>query len=468
MAGGIATVSVASLVCGFFAVSTVVKIRGVADYGMNHAAKTLDLAGALNTGLANARFAQRGVILYSIAKDSQEAAAQTQRLRDTFQGIHKIVGDLQSTAEAEESRVAIQEFDKALRSYESLSQEIVQNATSGNTDEAMSILKNKSKAYGTAMEKQATALAQRERLWMANQAVSMAATCDHGYWVQIAGFLILLAASAGLSVLVWRVVRTLRTSAAGIREVAEEVRCAAEHVSRNSESLAAATSEQAVAIAQTLASGEDLSATTEKNAKTTQSAAEMVGQVDRGARDVQGELQSMVASMEKIASSGVRISKIIQLIDGIAFQTNILALNAAVEAARAGEAGAGFAVVADEVRNLAQRCAAAAKETTEFIEESAGSTREGQGSVECVRSSIRTVADSAARAKLLVDEINARSQEQSTEITRIAQAVKSMQEAAHTNSAGAEESAAASAQMLGQASSLAQITHVIHQMTDGR
>src|ERR1700742_4175435 len=115
----------------------------------------------------------------------------------------------------------------------------------------------------------------------------------------------------------------------------------------------------------------------------------------------------MLESMKDISTSSEKISKIIKVIDEIAFQTNILALNAAVEAARAGEAGMGFAVVAEEVRNLAQRSAQAARDTASLIEESILKSTEGSRKLEEVASSIVGITESAGKVKTLVHEVGA-------------------------------------------------------------
>jgi methyl-accepting chemotaxis protein len=162
-------------------------------------------------------------------------------------------------------------------------------------------------------------------------------------------------------------------------------------------------------------------------------------------------MEELTQSMTEISNASEETAKIIKTIDEIAFQTNLLALNAAVEAARAGEAGAGFAVVADEVRNLAMRAADAAKNTAKLIEESVKKIKSGSEIVSKTNEAFRKVATGSKKVSELVGEIAAASQEQAQGIEQINKAVAEMDKVVQKNAANAEESAAASQQLIAQA-----------------
>ncbi len=185
------------------------------------------------------------------------------------------------------------------------------------------------------------------------------------------GTLILVGVVAGFWLFNGRwIVRPLAGIAEQLTEGSTRLGFISDQLASGSQSVASGAVEQAASIEQTSASTAEIHSMIRKTAEHARSANQKVIESDRSVAEANQRLQEMITSMGEIASSSTRISKIIQVIDEIAFQTNILALNAAVEAARAGEAGMGFAVVADEVRTLAQRSAQAARDTADLIQES--------------------------------------------------------------------------------------------------
>jgi methyl-accepting chemotaxis protein/methyl-accepting chemotaxis protein-1 (serine sensor receptor) len=248
--------------------------------------------------------------------------------------------------------------------------------------------------------------------------------------------------------------RGLRRSIAELAESAEHVAAASGQVASASQSLAQGSSEQAATIEETSASAEEINSITRANGERLQQTAALVEHSQDKYVTTNRALDVTVEAMRNIGASSDKISKIIKVIDAIAFQTNILALNAAVEAARAGEAGMGFAVVADEVRNLAQRCAQAAKDTAELIEDSIARVQEGGARVDEVAASIRAITEEAGKIKTLVTEVHLSGQEQSRGMEQIGKAIAQMEQVTQNNAATAEESSSAAEELSSQAGSL--------------
>ena len=204
-----------------------------------------------------------------------------------------------------------------------------------------------------------------------------------------------------------------------------------------------------------------------KNTENSRTAADSMTEASERVVEANRNLEQMVISMNEINASSDKISKIIKVIDEIAFQTNILALNAAVEAARAGEAGMGFAVVADEVRNLAQRCAQAAKDTAGLIEESIAKSNDGKGKLDLVATAVKSITVSAERVTTLVEEVKLGSEEQSRGIEQVAKAVTQMEKVSQSTAASAEESASASEELSAQSDTLRNIVNRLNRMVGG-
>ena len=261
--------------------------------------------------------------------------------------------------------------------------------------------------------------------------------------------------------------RTLVRAVSEIGSGAAQVASAAVQISSSSQALAQGSSQQAASLEETSSSSEEINSMAQKNTENTSSAAELVGRLQTAFSEANRSLDGTVAAMQELTGSSEKISRIIKVIDEIAFQTNILALNAAVEAARAGEAGMGFAVVADEVRNLAQRSAQAAKDTASLIEESIARSRDGKDKVDHVAAAIRAIAEDSNKIKVLVDEVNVASQEQSRGIEHVAKAVTQMENVTQQAAANSEQSASAAAELTAQAASLNEIVGRLSEMVGG-
>jgi methyl-accepting chemotaxis protein len=261
--------------------------------------------------------------------------------------------------------------------------------------------------------------------------------------------------------------RLLRESVLELAESASQVAAAAEQVSSSSQALARDASEQAATIEQTSAAATQIHAVARRTTEDSQTAADIVAHSQTGFSEMNLCLAGMMASMDGISASGQKISKIVKIIDDIAFQTNILALNAAVEAARAGESGAGFAVVADEVRNLAQRSAKAAHESAQFIEESIFQSEGGKGKAGQLALAIRSITAESSKIKTLVGQISHGSFEQSRGIQQIGSAIGKMEQVTQSTAAGAEQGTAAAEQLNTQTEAMKQTIRQLQNMVDG-
>ena len=249
-------------------------------------------------------------------------------------------------------------------------------------------------------------------------------------------------------------------SVSHVNDAAYQVMTSSSQVASASEALAQGSTEQASAIEQITASIADIADKTKKNATDADQASELVahaiGEVKRGNED----MQEMVVAMQDINQSSESISRIIKVIDDIAFQTNILALNAAVEAARAGAAGKGFAVVAEEVRSLAAKSAAAASETAELIEDSIVKVGAGSKIADETASALSAITEVVQECAAIIEDIAGASNYQATAIEQINQAIEQVSQVVQNNSATSEECAAASVELSNQANRMLEMLSV--------
>jgi methyl-accepting chemotaxis protein len=241
-----------------------------------------------------------------------------------------------------------------------------------------------------------------------------------------------------------------------VRSTTEAITTAAQQVAAGNSDLSQRTEEQASSLEETASSMEELTSTVKQNAENAKQANQLAANASDIAVKGGMAVGEVVQTMGSISASSKKIMDIISVIEGIAFQTNILALNAAVEAARAGEQGRGFAVVAAEVRNLAQRSAAAAKEITALIGDSVDKVEIGSKQVDKAGETMNEIVLAVKRVTDIMAEIAAASNEQSSGIEQVNQALVQMDEVTQQNAALVEEAAASAEAMREQAGTLMQ------------
>jgi methyl-accepting chemotaxis protein len=264
-----------------------------------------------------------------------------------------------------------------------------------------------------------------------------------------------------------QLLRALQDMQGGLFEVVQRVRSGSDNVSTASSEIAqgnldlsSRTESQASALQQTAASMEELNSNVHQNADNAQQANQLAQKAAAVAAQGGQVVGEVVQTMRGINDSSRKIADIIQVIDGIAFQTNILALNAAVEAARAGEQGRGFAVVASEVRSLAGRSAQAAKEIKHLIDESVQRVEQGNALVDRAGTTMNDVVTSIQHVTAIMAEISSASSEQAAGVAQVGDAVSQMDHVTQQNAALVEQMAASAAALKAQAQELVQAVAV--------
>jgi methyl-accepting chemotaxis protein len=421
-------------------------------------------AGVLKSDVLAMHVSSSRMLLYSLSRDTQLAEQGRDQYRLSVKAAKASIAAIRSLVTTEEDKTLISAIDSDLDLYTTYFEQESSLISSGKTMAALIIYREKNGAIGDRMEAATARYTEMQKAALAAANATGIQKTASARWTAALFVIIALAVVVMITIVVRTIASRLQTIAASLSDGASQIASGSNQVATTSQSLAEGASEQASSLEETSASAEQITSMTRQNAANTSQVAQLMTTVDHRVTEGNSTLALMITSMKQINESSGKISKIIKVIDEIAFQTNILALNAAVEAARAGEAGMGFAVVADEVRNLAQRSAQAAKDTAALIEESIATSNQGSTQLQKVADVVGSITEATMKVKVLVDEVNIGSQEQSKGIEEIARSLTEMDKVTQGTAAAAEESASASQEMSAQAQSLAHIVEELRTM----
>jgi methyl-accepting chemotaxis protein len=450
--------------------SAIVSLHGlsatVQGLGVTGATR-LSQAGQIDGSSAELSSISRGMVVKVENNDAVGVPALITEFSSTVADLRKGSADMRALGVGPKTDEELTQIEKGLVDVDPAYQRFLTAIRANDAKSAYAIHHLEMVQTFKKIDALGNALLVTERAEMAQENAQAQDSVTHAYWLMI----VLMCVGLVVGILLIFVIRgldaQLRRSVVELTEGSDQVSSAATEVSSSSQSLARDTSEQAAMIEETSASAEQINSMAKRNAESAQSATALVIEAVSGTEQTNRAVAECVEAMNAIGESSSKIAKTLQVIDKIAFQTNILALNAAVEAARAGEAGMGFAVVAEEVRNLAQRCASASEEISLLIEQSLGNSDTGRAKMKTLVESGEKVNKIFASMKVLVEEITLSSEEQGRGIDQIGRAIQKMEQGTQKSAANAEESAASAEELNAQSEQLREVASVLTQMVGG-
>jgi len=459
-----------TLAVGAASLVSIAKLGNSLKEAVNTTGRRLDGVGAIRSEFqeisAQTRFAHLAYVINHLENvagkktscsscHAVESADETKEaVIEGVSAIREQTANLRSLFTDKEDQEALGVIDTNLEKWPPAYEEYLKTASTSGFEAAHQMLNNKLAPLVLKIDEATRELMSRQGELLRLSSKQARVDIRNNRWVAFGLIGLNLIILAGVLLTVRSSSRSLRRLVGELEAGARQVAGAASQVSSSSQALAQGASEQASSLEETSASSHQISTTAQENAETSKTASTLTAQVSEGVAETNRRLTKMVEAMQEINQSSDKISEIIQVIDNIAFQTNILALNAAVEAARAGEAGMGFAVVADEVRNLAQRSAQAARDTAALIEESIAKSNEGKATLDQVSEAIASITSDNEKVRQLVDAVERGSKNQAEGVAQILAAVVQMQKVTQESATSAEQVASVGEELHAQSSSL--------------
>jgi methyl-accepting chemotaxis protein len=464
---GVGVLNALLIVMGTLALTTGATLKGELDVAVRQTTRKIDLAHEVQETAAHLRSEQRHALVAAFADDRPAVAAAGIRIQELLTANRGYLDEIAPLLVVERGKRAVAEIRALEAQWRQVSEGVFGHIQRGDDHAAMQLERQKASPLLDAIDARGDTLLQLQRQFLQESAARAEASYARARLVLTACIAVSVLVGACVALVVRGISRSVRDTARSLREGAEQVAAAASQVAGAAQSLSQGATEQAAALEETSASMEEMASMTRSNSERAKKAASQMTSVESQLANANAKLSELVGSMADIRESSGRVAKIIKTIDEIAFQTNILALNAAVEAARAGEAGMGFAVVADEVRSLAQRAAAAARDTTELIETSGRSAEQGASHVTEVVDAIGRFSASVGEVRSLSEQVSSACDEQRIGIDQVSQAVAQMEKVTQTTAGTAEESAAASEELNAQADTSLGVVRTLDAMVGG-
>ena len=446
-----------TLALSYSSLHTVGSITGLLETSVMRAAKTAatvrDIRSTLQQMKANFKHMQFAYVIGAMGRSAQGNGAFTEcatchnlsdqaQVHQEFEAHSRRVAEDVAKVRGDVDAAALGQIEQGVAKWRQLLAEYLQKADANQFQLAHGILLEQLDPLLASLDKTALELEQAQHLWLERANEEAMTQSSRGRTASLVMLGLSLLAGAAIFVFIRGTNRKLRAISEELGRNAAVVAQNSGQISDASQSLADGSVRQAEALAETAATGAGIRDTARSNATLAAQVSGLMYGVKAQSAGTNQLLEQTNQAMEQIAESSAHISKIIKVINEIAFQTNLLALNAAVEAARAGDAGLGFAVVADEVRDLAGRCAQAARDTESLVEDCLSRSAAGRDQLNKLAEGIRTMTTDTATVAGLAGTVEQASNDQVQSLNQMTAALAQIERVTQTAAASAEQSAA--------------------------